>query len=75
MNFIRSLLHMLWMVVTVIPWSLLVVVLLQFKHYRPQWLTPVLGPGWRAIGLGGARSAGRVMLASGVLLIAGGDAQ
>ena len=52
------------------PALMLVVVLLQLKHYRPQWLTPVLGPGWRAIGLAGARSAGRVMLASGVLLIA-----
>ena len=55
------------------PALMLVVVLLQFRHYRPQWLTPVLGPGWGAICLSGARAAVRVMLASGVLLASDGE--
>lgn len=59
---------MIWM--RLFPALMLVVVLLQFRHYRPQWLAPVLGTGWTSILLAGARSAGRVMLASGVLLVA-----
>ncbi len=49
---------------------MLVVIVLQLRHYRPQWLAPALGPGLPSVALAGARSAGRVMLASGVLLVA-----
>ena len=47
---------MLW--VRIFPALLLPVVLLQWRHYRPAWLLPLLGDGWRAIGLGGLRTAG-----------------
>ena len=34
MNFIRSLLHMLWMIITVIPWALLVVIVAPFASQK-----------------------------------------
>ncbi len=39
MNFLRSVLHMLWMVITVIPWATLVVVVSPFmSQRRVYWL-------------------------------------
>ena len=46
---------MLWM--RIFPALMLVVVLLQWRHYSPRWLLPLLGEGWPAIWSGGLRSA------------------
>ena len=43
MNFIRSLLHMLWMIITVIPWALLVVIVAPFASQK---LVYKLCSGW-----------------------------
>ncbi|MBR6976221.1 MAG: 1-acyl-sn-glycerol-3-phosphate acyltransferase [Ottowia sp.] len=58
MNFIRSLLHMLWMVLTVIPWSLLVVVLLPLARRSPEarhgWFYRLCA-NWLALAVWGAQ--------------------
>lgn len=51
------------------PALLLIVVLLQVKRYRPGWLAPVLGNGWRSVALGGIRAAGCAVPAASVLLV------
>lgn len=50
---------MLWM--RIFPALMLVVALLQWRHYRPGWLLPLLGDGWEAIWSGGLRSACRFL--------------
>ena len=58
---------MLWM--RIFPAFMLVVILLQIRHYRPGWLFPVLGYGWRSILSGSIRTAGLFVTASATLLI------
>ena len=53
----------------IFPALLLIVVALQAKRYRPEWLAPVLGDGWRSVIVGGIRSAGCVAPAASVLLV------
>lgn len=54
----------------ILPWILLVVILLQAKDYRPEWLTPVLGPGLPEIVTGSLRAAGWFILPTALYLIA-----
>lgn len=58
---------MLW--ARLFPAGLALVVLLQFSHYRPLWLTPVLGSGFSGIADGAMRTAGWVVPSGAVLLI------
>lgn len=58
---------MLW--ARLFPAGLALVVLLQFRHYRPQWLTPVLGSGFSGVADGAMRTAGWIVPASAVLLV------
>ena len=50
------------------PVLLTVVALLQWRYYRPGWLTPVLGTGWPAIIEGGVRCAGWIAAASSAVI-------
>ena len=59
---------MLWM--RLFPALLLLVVLLQAGHYRPQWLFPLLGNGWGDIRVQSLRSAGWFVPTTAVLLVA-----
>lgn len=54
----------------ILPWLLLIVVLLQAKNYRPEWLTPMLGPGLPTILTGALRAAGWFVLPTALYLIA-----
>ena len=58
---------MLW--ARIAPALLLIVALLQWRYYRPAWLSPAFGSGWTAILGGGVRSAGWIVSASAVLLL------
>ena len=51
---------------------LLIVVLLQWRYYRPLWLRPVLGEGWISILEGGTRTAGWITAAASVLVLPDG---
>ena len=57
MNFIRSVLHMLWMIITVIPWALLVVVVAPFASQKTVyklcagWLTHAVNSGRWILGI------------------------
>ena len=53
----------------VFPALLLLIVLLQLRHYRARWLLPMLGNGWRDIARGGVRTAGWFVPATAVLLV------
>ena len=54
------------------PALMLLVVLLQTRHYRPEWLMPLLGNGWRDIVRGGVRASGCLAASTAVLLTADG---
>lgn len=54
----------------ILPWLLLIVIFLQAKDYRPEWLTPILGPGIPTILSGALRIAGWFTLPVGLYLIA-----
>lgn len=54
----------------VFPALMLLVVLLQARHYRPEWLMPLLGNGWRDIVRGGVRASGCFVASTAVLLAA-----
>lgn len=57
MNFIRSVLHMLWMIITVIPWALLVVIVSPFASQKlvyklcAGWLTHAVNSGQWILGI------------------------
>lgn len=57
MNLIRSVLHMLWMIVTIIPWALLVVIVAPFANQKQVyrlcagWLTNAVNSGTRILGI------------------------
>ena len=51
------------------PALMLVVMILQWRHYRPQWLRPWLGNGWGEIAGEAIRTAGCYVPATSVLLI------
>ena len=57
----------------VFPALMLLVVLLQARHYRPEWLMPLLGNGWRDIVTGGVRASGCLAASTAVLLAADGS--
>lgn len=52
MAFVRSLLHALWMLVTVIPWGIIMVVASIWRRGEPLWWMAVRWLGWA---IGGAR--------------------
>lgn len=54
------------------PALLLLVVVLQARHYRLQWLAPVLGNGVSSVALGGVRAAGCAVPAVAVLYVGNG---
>ena len=57
MNFIRSVLHMLWMIITIVPWALLVVVVAPFASQKTVyklcagWLTHAVNSGRWILGI------------------------
>ena len=55
------------------PLLLMPVALLQLPHYRPAWLLPLLGDGWRGILEDGVRVAGWIASACAVLMVSGDD--
>jgi len=57
----------------ILPWLLLAVVLMQIKDYRPEWLTPVLGPGISRLLTGALRTAGWFQLPVALYLTAEPD--
>lgn len=59
---------MLW--ARLAPVLLILVAVMQFNRYRPEWLRPLLGSGWQAIVRGSVRTAGRIIPCSAVLLLA-----
>ena len=59
---------MLW--TRLAPVLLVLVAALQFHRFRPDWLTPILGSGWRAIASGGVRTSGRALPCLALLLVA-----
>ena len=54
----------------ILPWLLLIVIFLQAENYRPEWLTPVFGPGIHEILTGAFRTAGWFLLPISVYMIA-----
>ena len=58
---------MLWS--RIFPALLLVVILLQVRHYRPEWLFPLLGYGWSDILHGSVRSASWFIPTTAVLFV------
>ena len=62
---------MLW--IRIFPALLLLVALLQVRHYRPQWLFPILGDGWDGILNAGIKTAGWIVPAASVMLVADPD--
>ena len=52
----------------VFPALMLVVILLQLRHYHAQWLRPMLGNGWRDIVSGGIRTSGCFVPVTAVML-------
>lgn len=57
----------------ILPWLLMIVVILQFKDYRPQWLTPVLGPGIPSLLDGALKAAGWFSLPAALFLVSDSD--
>lgn len=57
---------MLW--TKVFPALMLVVIMLQLRHYHAQWLHPVLGNGWPNIARGGIRASGCFVPVTAVML-------
>ena len=57
----------------IFPALLVVVVLLQWRYYRPAWLAPLLGSGSASIAEGSVRCAGWIVAAASVLLLADDD--
>lgn len=57
----------LW--IRLFPLFMIAIVVLQLGHYQTAWLSPLLGPGWREIIYGGARTAEWIMIVSSLLLI------
>lgn len=55
------------------PVLLVLIIVLQARRYRPEWLQPLLGSGGRAIVGGGIRLAGRLIPCSAVLLLPEGN--
>ena len=55
------------------PALLLLIILLQARCFRPEWLRPLLGSGWHSIFMGGIRLAGRFIPCSALLLLAKED--
>lgn len=53
-----------------LPWLLGIMLLLEFKSFRPAWLTPVLGPGIPTLFSGAVRCGGWFALSSALYLIA-----
>lgn len=57
MNFIRSVLHMLWMIITIVPWALLVVIVSPFASQKTVyklcagWLTHAVDSGRWILGI------------------------
>ena len=64
---------MLW--ARLFPALLVLIVALQARCFRPDWLMPALGSGPSAIFAGGIRLAGRLFPCSALLLLAEGDAK
>lgn len=62
----------LWM--RFFPILMLVVILLQMRHYHPRWLLPLLGNGWKDIIRVGVRASGRFVPATAILLVSEADA-
>lgn len=58
---------MLWL--RLYPAFLLLVIILQFRQYRPEWLCPVLGKGWADIVRGSAGATGLAVPASAILFL------
>lgn len=55
------------------PILMLVVMLLQMRHYHPHWLLPLLGNGWEDIVRSGVRASGRFVPATAILLVSEAD--
>ena len=53
-----------------LPWLLLLVIVLEFRDYRFNWLTPVLGPGVSTLLDGAVRAAGWLSLPAALFLTA-----
>lgn len=53
----------------VLPALMLVVLLLQARHFRAEWLHPLLGDGWRTIFGDGVRASGCFVPATALLLV------
>ena len=51
------------------PALMLVIILLQCRHYRPQWLRPWLGNGWGDIVEGAIRTSGCYVPATSILFV------
>ncbi len=54
------------------PALLLLIVALQARCFRPEWLRPLLGSGMRAIAGGGVRLAGQIIPCTALLALTGG---
>ena len=57
---------MLW--TKVFPALMLVVILLQLRHYHAEWLRPLLGNGWRDIARDGIRTSGCLVPVTAIML-------
>ena len=53
----------------VFPAFMLLVLLLQLRHYRPAWLCPLFGDGWRTLLKSGAMATGAYVPAGALLLV------
>lgn len=59
----------------VLPWLLLIIVVIEIKQFRFQWITPALGPGIPSLIEGAVRVAGWLSLLTGTFLIAEKDGE
>ena len=55
------------------PFLMIVIIILQFPHYRVDWLTPILGSGWKDILDGALKTAGWISTMSGMLMLVNHD--
>lgn len=58
----------LWLKIS--PIFLLIILIIQLPYYKPEWLTPILGYGWKNILSGALKTAGWLSGMSGALLLA-----
>ena len=55
------------------PLLMIIIIILQFPHYRLDWLTPILGSGWQDILDGGLKTAGWISTMGGMLMLVNHD--